>query len=70
MSVCLRFRQATLQHWLRSDRLAWPVTEPDKLMDAVDGLVLDYLIQNTDRHIYYFEPVKYGSLFLLDHGKG
>ena len=39
-------------------------------MDAVDGLVLDYLLQNVDRHIYYFEPVQYGSLFLLDHGKG
>ena len=39
-------------------------------MDAIDALVLDYLIQNLDRHIYYFEPVKYSSLLLLDHGKG
>ena len=60
-----------LQNWLRSDHLTWPVSvEQDKLMDAVDGLVLDYLIQNIDRHVYYFEPVRYGSLFLLDHGKG
>ena len=61
----------TLQYFLRQDHLTWPVNrEPSKLMDAIDILLVDHLIQNIDRHIYYFEPVKYSSMFLLDHGKG
>ena len=68
---CFSFKVGTLQNYLRDDQLSWPLwMEGGKLMDAIDAVVLDHLIQNLDRHIYYFEPVKYGSLLLLDHGKG
>ena len=64
-------RVSTLQNYLRDDQLSWPLwMEGGKLMDAIDSVVLDYLIQNIDRHVYYFEPVKYGSMLLLDHGQG
>ena len=66
-----RFRSKTLEYHLRDDHLTWPIDrEQWKRLDAIDAIVLDYLIQNIDRHIYYFEPVKYSSMFLLDHGKG
>ena len=68
---CFSLRVSTLQNYLRDDQLSWPLwMEGGKLMDAIDSVVLDYLIQNIDRHVYYFEPVKYGSMMLLDNGQG
>ena len=39
-------------------------------MDAIDILLVDHLIQNIDRHAFYFEPTLYSSLLLMDNGKG
>ena len=46
---CFSFKVGTLQNYLRDDQLSWPLwMEGDKLMDAIDAVVLDHLIQNLD----------------------
>ena len=66
-----RLRQYEVQSYLSQENLEYPVAgDRNNLMDLVDSLLLDYLIQNIDRHVFYFEPTLYGSLYFLDHGKG
>ena len=42
---------------------------PIKSLDFVDTILLDYLIQNSDRNALFYEFSTYSSIFLLDHGK-
>ena len=66
-----RLRKHEVQSYLSDSKLPYPVAgDRNNLMDLVDSLLLDYLIQNIDRHVFYFEPTLYGSLYFLDHGKG
>ena len=56
-------------HYLREDKLKFPIDNPNRLMDEIDILLFDFLIQNLDRHVHTFEPALHSSLIILDNGK-
>ena len=53
-----------------SNKLVFPLKDDKtKLLDYIDGLLMDYLVQNPDRHIVEFFNASYSTVLLVDNGK-